>query len=78
MRKADHLRVGNTDNGGYVIMCLHCGDIYVPALPCTIDMMLSISRQFGRDHNDCPKPEQLFDEAALRQKGAVKHLMNEG
>ena len=73
-----HLRMANTHNGGYAFLCLDCGDMYVPALPISIDMMLAAAKSFGKSHRRCKKPDTLFDENALLGRGDIKHLLNLG
>ena len=73
-----HLRMANTHNGGYALLCLHCGDMYVPALPISIDMMLAASESFANSHRRCPKPAVLFEEDALLGRADIPHLRNRG
>lgn len=77
MRKNDHIRIANTDNGGYALLCLHCGEIYVPSLPISIDMFLAVSKQFGKEHKDCAcPPTGQLDAERLLQKADLRHLVN--
>lgn len=55
-KAADHLFMANTDAGGYALVCAHCGDVYVPALPISIDGFLAISKSFGKEHKACRAP----------------------
>ena len=73
----DHILMGNTDNGGHALICTHCGDIYVPSLPISIDMFLKIGRQFGKEHRHCAKPEaSAHDADELMRKANLRHLRN--
>ncbi len=78
MSKREYIRMANTQNGGYAFLCLHCGDVYVPALPISIDMMLAAAKSFGKSHRYCKRPDTLFDENALLGRGDIKHLLNLG
>ena len=33
--------------------CLHCGDIYKPAIPCLLDVFVAMSRAFVAAHKNC-------------------------
>ena len=59
-------------------MCLHCGDVYVPALPISMDMFLSACKLFSRSHRGCKAPAVLFDADVLLGRSDVKHLINKG
>ncbi len=78
MKDQEYIRMANTENGGYAFLCLHCGDVYVPALPISIDMMLAAAKSFGKSHRHCRKPEVLFDENVLLGRGDIRHLLNVG
>jgi hypothetical protein len=36
-----------------VYCCLHCGDRYVIALPCSISMAAAVAKQYLREHRRC-------------------------
>lgn len=75
--KADHIRMGNTDTGAHALICTHCGEIYVPSLPCSIDMFLKVSKQFGSEHRRCVKPESgALDAVDLMFKAGLRRLPN--
>lgn len=77
IKNQDHLRMANTETGGYALICLHCGDIYVPSLPISIDMFLDISKRFGKQHKNCRCPGNgPLDENALLAKAGIRHLSN--
>ena len=74
-----HILFANTDNGGYALICTHCGAIYVPSLPISIDMFLGVSRQFGIEHKNCAKPEAgAHDADDLLRKANLRHLEVKG
>ena len=50
--KGEHVVARNVDNG-YLLECLNCHDTYRPALPCSIDLFLSIVKAFKKQHKDC-------------------------
>lgn len=56
MRDATHVRMGNTDDGRYALLCCHCGEVYTPQLPISLDMMSSILKEFGKQHRTCKAP----------------------
>lgn len=73
----DHVYMGNTDTGGYALICCHCGAIYVPALPISIDMFIKVSRQFGVEHASClVLGSGRFDPDALLVRAGLRHLRN--
>ena len=73
----EHIFMGNTDVGGYALICTHCGAIYVPSLPISIDMFLGVSRQFGKEHKRCVKPKTgVLNPDELLQKAGLRHLRN--
>lgn len=73
--KSDHIRIGNTDTGAHAFICTHCGDIYVPSLPCSVDMFLTMSRQFGKEHRKCAKPASgALDAVGLLYKAGLRRL----
>ena len=77
LRKNDHIRIANTDTGGYALLCLHCGKIYVPSLPISLDMFLAVSKQFNKEHKDCAcPPTGQLDAEHLLQKADLRHLNN--
>lgn len=52
-RTVDHIRMANTATGAYALICTHCGEVYVPALPISIDGMLALMKSFGKEHGGC-------------------------
>lgn len=48
--------MANTDAGSYALICSHCGEIYVPALPVSIDGFLAFSKSFEKEHARCVAP----------------------
>ncbi len=44
----DHVVMRGND-----FVCLHCGQRYRPTLPAPINVMVAMSRAFGRAHRDC-------------------------
>ena len=66
-----HVRLGNTDDGRYALLCCHCGEVYVPSLPISIDMMSAVVKQFGKDHNRCKAPADgpISDVVLLKKAG---------
>lgn len=72
----DYIRMANTHNGGYAFLCLHCGDMYVPALPISIEMMLAAAKSFEKSNSRCKKPEVLFNEDDLLGRADIRHLIN--
>lgn len=52
----DHLTVSNTQNGGHLYECAHCGESYEPALPCPTPIMQAIWQAFATEHRLC-KPK---------------------
>lgn len=72
----DYIRMANTPNGGYAFLCLHCGDMYVPALPISIEMMIAAAKSFEKSHRHCKKPNVLFTEEALLTNADTRHLRN--
>lgn len=47
----------NTSDGRYEFFCKECGASYIPALPISIGMMVSLMEQFGKEHEHC-EPER--------------------
>lgn len=77
MSAANHILTGNTFTGGYALLCTHCGEVYVPSLPISIEMFLKVSRQFGKEHRHCVKPEAgALDPQSLLRKASIRHLRN--
>jgi hypothetical protein len=50
---------GHDEHGRFE--CLHCGTIYLPALPCSIQMYIDMLNSFGKAHDQC----------LLRKKGRL-------
>jgi hypothetical protein len=48
----DHVVVSNVE-GGHKFECLRCKHSYVHALPCSIDMFVTMSEQFVAEHKGC-------------------------
>lgn len=38
--------------------CLHCGDVFVLQLPCSLSMAGVVAKQYGKDHRRCKKPPE--------------------
>jgi hypothetical protein len=36
-------------------VCLKCHDYYLPSLPASLDMMLSMMKTFKKEHNNCKR-----------------------
>ena len=53
---ADHVIM---DPSTEAFKCLHCGDIYKPAIPCLLDVLVAMSRAFVHAHKNCKKPEEV-------------------
>ena len=41
--------------------CTRCGAKYRPAMPCSIDMYLSMMKQFGAEHRNCKEKQSEGD-----------------
>lgn len=44
---------------GENLVCLHCGDVYTIALPCSIPVWSAAVQAFGKEHQDCEAPETV-------------------
>lgn len=49
---ADHVVLNGSDHPGR-LECMNCGDVYTPAVPCSITTYLAILESFGEQHGDC-------------------------
>lgn len=58
--QGDHVKMGNTESGGYVLFCLHCGERYVPVLPISVEKFSEKCDEFFAAHKDCRPGEQVF------------------
>lgn len=75
-RIAEHLRIGNTADGHYAVLCQHCGAVFVPSLPVSLGMLEAILNQFAREHRSCKAPATgPIDEAMLLARANVKGLL---
>jgi rubredoxin len=53
----DHVKYDFNDQS---FKCIHCGDVYKPALPCPLTMMAAMMKEFVKIHRKCkPNPKQL-------------------
>lgn len=52
----NHVVASNIE-GGHQFECLRCKRTYVPALPCSIDMFVTMGDQFVKEHEDCERQE---------------------
>lgn len=43
----------------FVLRCSHCGDRYVLALPCTVTVMVAVTRAYVKDHRHCKQRATL-------------------
>jgi hypothetical protein len=74
-KDTDHVRIANTNDGGYRMFCLHCGQYYTPALPISMDMMLANMKVFGKEHNKCKPGERIFTEREIMQKALAAGMV---
>lgn len=42
---------------GSTLRCSHCGDIYVAASPCNVEVLASAAKMFGDIHKSCTKKD---------------------
>jgi len=72
-RHAAHVAFGNTDDGRYALLCCHCGEVYTPQLPISIDMMQAAIKQYGKDHRACKAPaDGPLSDVLLLQKAGLR------
>ena len=71
-RAKDHVRIANTAAGGHALICTHCGTVYVPALPISVDGMLALMKSFGKEHGGCrPANAGAFPVDLLLEKANI-------
>lgn len=74
-RAKDHVRIANTVTGAYALICTHCGTVYVPALPISVDGMLALMKSFGEEHGRCkPANAGAFDADLLLAKANITSM----
>jgi len=52
----DYIRM-NLKSGKTEFICLKCGEIYEPRLPCSFGMITAIMNQFLEEHKGCKEKE---------------------
>jgi hypothetical protein len=61
--KADHVKVGNTPDGGLMCWCEHCGAKAQVPLPMPVtgrDGFVAWQRRWTKPHAACPRPVNLY------------------
>lgn len=62
-KTGDHIIMSTIYSGEHVpsgvaggeLLCLHCGDRYMPTFPSPLGMMIAIQKEFGKEHRRCKK-----------------------
>lgn len=71
-KKVEHTFIENLPSGQYRMYCTNCGREYVPGLPVSMDMFLTIIKQFNREHKSCPTPNLNTKETKDHEDGKTE------
>lgn len=67
-KNIDHIRIGNTKEGGYRLFCLHCGEHYDPELPISMNMFLAVVNTFKKEHRNHEPGEKVWTAEEIMER----------
>src|SRR5271169_2270671 len=66
--KTDHVVLGANS-----LRCLHCGREYEMAMPCSIDMMIAMSKTFNKEHKGCKLNKESMEKRGIGTDKSQPH-----